>query len=128
MLRGSLLPRAQGRRVDPQLRPSESGIAAPIHRSAWNHFSEVGRISIPPVNRYADFGTSGGAVKLVMEADFGAVLQDRIKIQTLIARLGLLLPKMVSKLRLIATMNVCLLPDCRVQGGYNAECGQHSYL
>src|SRR5918992_2851933 len=35
MLRGSLLPRAQGRRVDPQLRPSESGIAAPIHPSAW---------------------------------------------------------------------------------------------
>jgi hypothetical protein len=35
MLRGSELPRAQGRRVDPQLRPRESGIAAPIHRSAW---------------------------------------------------------------------------------------------
>jgi hypothetical protein len=31
MLRGSKLPRAQGRRVDPQLRPRESGIAAPIH-------------------------------------------------------------------------------------------------
>jgi hypothetical protein len=40
------------------------------------------------MNRYADFGTPGRAVKLVLEADFGAVLQDRIKIQTLMARLG----------------------------------------
>jgi hypothetical protein len=31
MLCGSKLPRAQGRRVDPQLRPRESGIAAPKH-------------------------------------------------------------------------------------------------
>src|SRR3712207_515345 len=39
MPRESKLPRArgrrQGRRVDPQLRLTESGIAASIHRSAW---------------------------------------------------------------------------------------------
>jgi hypothetical protein len=40
------------------------------------------------MNRYADIGTSGGAVKPVLEAGFGAVLQNRIKIQTLMARLG----------------------------------------
>jgi hypothetical protein len=45
------------------------------------------------MNRYADFGTPEGAVKLVLEADFGAVLQDRIKIQTLIARLGRILAR-----------------------------------
>jgi hypothetical protein len=43
MLGGSNLPRArgrrQGRRVDPQLRPRESSIAAPIHPSAWKRNS-----------------------------------------------------------------------------------------
>ena len=70
MLGGSRPPRAQGRKVDPQLRPKEPGIAAPVHRSAWRVTTATNEASNSvPQNRSCGVpGASKGSVKLVFEA------------------------------------------------------------